>query len=140
MAKVHTIIATKHGEQVSFDREPAAVLSFLKDGRYVMTIRREDEPRSIDQNALMWLWFTCIEAETGTDKQDVHDYFCRRFLQRRVTWKGRRKMIAGGTSGLTKEKMTTFLDKVQAETLTEFGIRLPMPEERFFEEFYQMYK
>ena len=60
MAKVKSLILTKDGEQVSFDKEPAAIFSSLRNGRYVVTIVREKDRRSIEQNALMWLWFSCI--------------------------------------------------------------------------------
>ena len=140
MAKVHIINMVKAGEQVSFDREPAAVFSLLSNGRYTLTVAKAREPRSLDQNALMWLWFTCIEAETGTPKQDVHDYYCRAFLMKEIDWAGRREIIFSGTSRLSKDDMSVFLDKVQADAQTEFGITLPRPEDRFFEEFYQTYK
>ena len=140
MAKVKSLILTKDGEQVTFDKEPAAIFQSLRNGRYVVTIVREKEPRSIDQNNLMWLWFTCIEQETGTSRQDVHDYYCVRFLQRMIMWNGQQRTVIDGTSKLTKERMTEFLNKVQADAATEFGIRLPLPEDRYFEEFYQTYK
>jgi len=140
MAKVHTIILTKNGEQVSYSREPAAVIGWLKDGQYVITIRRGEEPRSLDQNSLMWLWFTCMESETGTPKQDIHDYYCRKFLRKTIKWRGRRQTITGGTSSLNKERMTWFLDQVQADAASEFGIRLPLPEDMYFEQFYETYR
>ena len=140
MAKVHTITLTKNGEQVFYDKEPAAVISTLANGKYTVTITKSKEPRSLDQNALMWLWFTCIEAETGTPRQDVHDYYCVMFLRRSINWNGMDRTVVEGTSKLTKERMTWFLDQVQADARTEFGINLPLPEDLYFEEFYQTYK
>ena len=138
MAK--TLIMTKNGEQVTFNMEPASVFSTLRNGRYIVTITKEKEPRSIEQNALMWLWFTCIERETGTPKQDVHDYYCKRFMRKTILWNDHIEVIVEGTSRLTKERMTEFLNQVQADAASEFGIRLPLPEDRYFEEFSQMYK
>lgn len=138
MAK--TLIMTKNGEQVTFNMEPASVFSTLRNGRYIVTITKEKEPRSIEQNALMWLWFTCIECETGTPKQDVHDYYCKRFMRKTIQWNDHNEIIVEGTSRLTKERMTEFLNQVQADAASEFGIRLPLPEDRYFEEFSQMYK
>ena len=140
MAKVHTFTLTKDSEQVSFSKEPAAVFALLRNGQYSVTITRAKEPRSLDQNSLMWLWFTCIEAETGTPRQDVHDYYCVRFLRRSITWNGFNRTVVEGTSKLSKERMTWFLDQIQADAQTEFGIRLPLPEDKYFEEFYQTYK
>jgi len=140
MAKVKSLILTKDGEQVTFDKEPAAIFSSLRNGRYVVTIVREKDRRSIEQNALMWLWFSCIEQETGTPKQDVHDYYCGKFLAKGIEWNGSGVIIKRGTSGISKDEMTWFLEQVQADAAAEFGIRLPLPEDRYFEEFYQTYK
>lgn len=139
MAKVHTLTLTKNGEQVSYDKEPASVISMLKNGRYTVTITKAREPRSLDQNALMWMWFTCIEAETGTPRQDVHDYYCMMFLRRNISWNGFDRSVVEGTSRLTKERFSWFLDQIQADAKTEFGINLPLPEDQYFEEFYATY-
>ena len=140
MAKVHSLTLTKNGEQVSFSKEPAAVIALLRNGQYTVTITRAREPRSLDQNALMWLWFSCISQETGTPVQDVHDYYCHAFLTKDIEWNGRTERVSTGTRKLSKESMTTFLNSVQADAAAEFGITLPLPEDRNFEVFYQMYR
>lgn len=140
MAKVHSLTLIKDGEQVSFDKEPASVFSLLRNGRYTVSIVRERQPRSLDQNSLMWLWFTCIEQETGTPRQDVHDYYCAKFLRKQISWNGTIRTVVEGTSKQSKERMTVFLNEVQADAATEFGITLPNPEDRYFEQFYQTYK
>lgn len=140
MAKARTLIMTKNGEQVTFDKEPASVFATLRNGRYVVSIANEREPRSIEQNALMWLWFTCIEQETGTPRQDVHDYYCRKFLRKNILWNGRTEVVAEGTSKQSKERMTVFLNQVQADAATEFGITLPNPDDLYWQEFYNTYK
>ena len=139
-AKTHTFSLVKDGEQVSFDREPASVFALLRNGKYTVTITRFREPRSLDQNALMWMWYDCISRETGTPMQDVHDYYCAKFLRKQIDWNGTNRTIVEGTSKLTKDRMTEFLNNVQADAQSEFGIRLPLPEDQYFEEFYQTYK
>ena len=69
----------------------------------------------MSQNALMWMWFQCMEAETGTLKQDIHDYYCQKFLARRAVIGGVEKWVTGGTSKLNTAQMTDFLNKVQAD-------------------------
>ena len=140
MAKVHTITLIKNGEQVSYSKDLASVVQTLLNGQYTITITRRREPRSVDQNALMWLWFTCIETETGTPRQDVHDYYCKTFLTKRIDWNGHGEIVVEGTSKLSKERMKWFLDAVQADALTEFGIRLPLPEDKYYQEFCERYK
>jgi hypothetical protein len=41
------------------------------------------------------------------------------------------------SSKLNKEQMREFLEKIQVEARTELGIRLPLPEDRYFTEFYE---
>ena len=69
-----TAILVKEKGVVRIDKPFDFMCSQLRNGRYKVVIERYTEPRTISQNALMWLWFTCIEQETGTDKQDVHDW------------------------------------------------------------------
>lgn len=45
-----------------------------------------------------------------------------------------------GTSGLDRETMAMFLNKVQADASSEFGIRLPNPDDRDFDNFREYYK
>jgi hypothetical protein len=115
-------------------------LSTIANGEYLLLIKKEVKKRSLDQNALMWLWFSCIEQETGTDKNDVHDWYCGCFLGRKAVINGEEKTVAGGTSRLTTEQFTYFLDRVQSDAASEFGIRLPNPEDAYFESFEQEYK
>jgi hypothetical protein len=87
----------------------------------------------------MWMWFACIERETGTPKQDVLDYYCRQFLRRQITWNDETITVIGETKKLNTQQMTEFLNKVQADVATEFGITLPRPEDRFFNDFYSQF-
>ena len=59
----------------------------------------------------------------------MHDAYCLLFIPKE-TPKGR---VAGSTSSLSLEQMKEFLDKVQADAASEYGIQLPNPEDQFFE-------
>jgi len=137
MAKVVTV--RKADGRVTCDTDLDYLFSTLRNGTYTLTIKKAAEKRSVSQNALMWMWFTCVENETGTPKKDVHDYYCGLFLTKEITYKGQAFSVVGQTSNLTTQQMTDFLNKVQADVQTEFGIQLPLPEDRYFEEFYQQY-
>ncbi|MDR1562292.1 MAG: hypothetical protein LBS54_04285 [Dysgonamonadaceae bacterium] len=116
-------------------------VSTLRNGKYVIRIEKDVQRRTVDQNALMWLWFTCIEDETGTNKQDVHDYYCARFLNRQVSFKDEPSVtVSGSTSRLNTVSMSHFLDQVQADVASEFGIRLPNPDDIRWQDFYERYK
>ena len=133
------ILLTKKDGRLVFDQEPAAVFDFLANGSYVITIKRVSEKRSIAQNDLMWMWFTCIERETGTSKDDVYMYYCKKFLMKTIQVGDKMERIYNTSSKLNTLQMTDFLNKIQADAASELGIRLPLPEDRFFECFYQNY-
>jgi len=116
------------------------MLGLIANGEHVMTITKQVKKRTLDQNRLMWLWFACIENETGTLKEDIHDYYCQQFLTRKTIINGVEQVIASGTSKLTTIGMKDFLDKVQADAANEFGIKLPSPEDLYWEEFEKHYK
>ena len=129
-----TAILVKEKGVVRIDKPFDYMCSQLRNGRYKVTIERYTEPRTL------WLWFTCIEQETGTDKQDVHDYYCNLFLRRTAVINGKEKIIAGSTSRLNTLQMTDFLNKVKADAAAELGISLPLPDDLYYQEFINEYK
>lgn len=137
MAK--TVIMTKNDGRLTFDVELPYVFSLLANGKYTITIKRANEKRSIPQNDLMWMWFTCIERETGTPKEDVYMYYCKKFLMKTIQIGDKLEHIYNTSSKLNQEQMSEFLTKIQIDALTELGITLPKPEDRFFEQFYAQF-
>ena len=137
MAKVVTM--KKDGERLTFDQELPYIFSLLANGSYTITIKKASQKRSIPQNDLMWMWLTCIERETGTPKDDVYMYYCKKFLIKTIQIGERQERIYNTSSKLTSEEMTEFLNKIQADAATELGIKLPLPEDRFFEQFYAQF-
>ncbi|MGL5957910.1 MAG: hypothetical protein ACRCZZ_04870 [Phocaeicola sp.] len=131
---------TKYKGEVVVDKSFDYMCSLLKNGKYTVTIESYREPRSLNQNALMWLWFTCIEMETGTDKQDIHDFYCKKFLKRTIEAFNTKEVVVGSTSKLNTLQFTDFLNKVQADAAAELGITLPLPEDRYYQEFVNEYR
>ncbi len=43
------------------------------------------------------------------------------------------------SSRLNTKQMTDFMMKIQADAASELGITLPVPDDRYFEDFYQQY-
>ena len=132
-------ILTKQGGRVSVDTDLDALFSTLRNGVYSIIIKRKQEQRTIAQNDLMWLWFSCIERETGTPKDDVYMYYCQKFLSRRVTLGERTEIGHTTSSKLNTEQMTEFLNKIQADAATEMGISLPNPDDKYWEAFFQTF-
>lgn len=137
MAK--TVLMTKNDGRLTFDVELPYVFSLLANGKYTITIKRANEKRSIPQNDLMWMWLTCIERETETPKDDVYMYYCKKFLMKTIQIGDRLEHIYNTSSKLNQEQMSEFLTKIQIDALTELGITLPKPEDRFFEQFYAQF-
>ena len=136
---VQTVTVKKVDGRVTTDRDLGYLFSTLKNGTYTITIKRASEKRSINQNNLMWMWFTLVERETGTPKKDVYKYYQQKFLQKEVQFGDRIVRCVESTKELNKEQFTEFLNKVQADVASEFGIQLPIPEDRYFEQFYQTF-
>ena len=138
MAK--TVIMKKQEGRMTFDVELPYLFSTLANGTYSITVKKVQEKRSIAQNDLMWMWMTCIQNETDTPKDEVYMYYCKKFLMRTVKVGEKMERIYMTTSKLNTEQMTEFLNKVQADALSELGIRLPTPQDKFWEAFYQDYR
>ncbi len=137
MAK--SVIMKKSEWRLTFSVELPYVFSTLQNGTYNIIIKRANEKRSIPQNDLMWMWLTCIERETGTPKDDIYMYYCKKFLMKTIQVGDKLERIYTTSSKLNTEQMTEFLNKMQADALTELGITLPRPEDRFFEQFYNQF-
>lgn len=102
---------------------------------YDVTIVLHRDKRSDPQNALYWSWVGLVARETGNDRDTVHKVFAKKFLGTEVT------EIAGekigrikSTAKLSKEDFSEYLNQVEAFCLTELGMRLPHPEDSFYEQ------
>ena len=117
-------------------------VKYLRNGTFTLQIVGKIRCRTLAQNRLMWMWFTCIEVETGQPREDIHDYYTLKFLPKDITdfTTGAMVSVGGHTSTLTTETFTDFLNKVQADAATELGITLPQPGDLSWEEFEEMYR
>lgn len=131
---------TKRNGEVSMDRSFALMCSLLRNGEYTVRIIRKTRPRTLSQNSLMWMWYKCMEEATGTPKEDFHDYYKAKYLSRDVAVGNRWYRVPGSTSDLNTLQMTAYLEKVKADAATEFGITLPLPEDRYFQSFISEYR
>ena len=116
-------------------------LRHVTNGSHTITIARKVAKRSLSQNRLMWLWFACIQQETGQPSMDIHDHYCYTLLGRDIInpTSGVIERVGGHTSTLSKEAFTDFLNQIQADAATEFGITLPSPEDIGFQDFVNEY-
>ncbi|MCM1337739.1 MAG: hypothetical protein NC187_08095 [Candidatus Amulumruptor caecigallinarius] len=131
---------SKVNGEVRMDRDFNLMTSLLRNGEYTVKIVRKTQPRTISQNALMWMWYKCMEESTGQAKEDFHDYYKAKFLQRQIMIGRRMVTVIGSTADLNTMQMTAYLEKVKADAATEFGISLPLPEDRNYQTFVSEYR
>ena len=106
---------------------------------YTVEVTEKKPRRTINQNSLYWLWLTCLEHETGTDRSDLHDYFKRKYLTpERVNVFGQYQ-DKFSTVGLNTTQFKYLLDHLQVFAQTELSIELPDPDDKRFEDFYKYY-
>ena len=102
MAK--TVTMTKKEGRLTFGTELAYLFSTLQNGTYQITVKKVSEKRSIAQNDLLWMWMKCIENETGTPKDEVYMYYCKKFLMRTMTMGQKQERIYLTSSKLNMEQ------------------------------------
>ena len=129
----------KKDGRVSLDTDLDYLFSTLRNGSYNLILKRVNEKRTVNQNDLMWMWFRCIENDTGTDKNDIYMYYCKKFLCKVIRLGEKVEKVYETSSMLNTAQMSEFMTKVQADAESEFGITLPIPEDKYFEAFYQQY-
>ena len=134
------VIVTKENGRLAGVADIEGLFALLPNGTYDVVVKRHREHRTLSQNDLMWMWLKCIEDATGTPKQDIYDIYCKKFLLRSVSYGDRIELVSGSSSSLNTKQMSEFLEKIQADAATEFGIILPTPQDKYFETFFQTYK
>lgn len=124
----------------SMDKDFAFMCSLLRNGEYKVSIVRKTKPRTINQNSLMWMWYKCMEDQTGQPKEDFHDYYKAKFLTRQIPIKNKWVNVVGSTTELNTLQMTRYLDQVKADAATEWGITLPLPVDPNYNAFIEHYR
>lgn len=115
-------------------------LDFLEKNdkkRVVIEITDDKPKRSLDQNALYWLYLDVIEKETGNLATDLHELFKRKFLPpipKKIL--GVDFKLPASTKELSKAEFGEYLDKISAFTeipipqqVQEFLIEVAYPKE-----------
>ena len=107
---------------------------------HTVEVLKKNANRSISQNSLYWLWLTCIESETGTERIDLHEitFKPRYIIPKKVMVLGKEEERVS-TKDLDTKQFKEYLDKVQIFASTELSITLPLPEDLHWQEFYDYY-
>ena len=106
---------------------------------FTVEVLQKNPNRSISQNSLYWLWLTCLEHETGQDRNEIHDLFKEMFILPVETEVFGRKIIRHTTTDKDTLQFKYYLDKIQIFASTELAITLPDPKDKEWEDFYGYY-
>jgi hypothetical protein len=106
---------------------------------YTVEVTEKRVKRTISQNALYWLWLTCIAFETGNDKDELHDLFKRKYLQPERVMIFEDQFLRYSTTKLNTTQFKYYLDNIQVFASTELAIHLPDPKDKYWDEFYKFY-
>ena len=86
-------------------------------------------PRSLQQNAYLWIVYEYIAAETGNSAEDVHAEMKEKFLPRFFTRdNGVEQELEKSTARLNTKEMKDYIESVRAFAASELGISVPDPE------------
>lgn len=121
------------GERIFILRSDAirnAATSFIGDSPISdppleVIVRRHQDTRSRDQNALYWAWLHVIGDELGYSAEEVHEAFKQKYLQHiNIDLADYRYHVTPSTARLPVADFAAYMDKVSAWAANQ-GIRLP---------------
>ena len=98
-------------------------IASFKDCVVEIRIRKWRKKRSLDQNALYWVWLQVIAKDLGYDTEELHTSFKSMFL----TDRSKKIPLVRSTTVLSVLEFSQYLEKVEREA-NELGIKLPQPD------------
>lgn len=113
------------------DHNVARFKEFAKENiGKVLRLETNKPIRSLSQNALYWVYLKKISLETGSEDEDLHEFFKSKFLPKRlIKIKGKSTEheveSVGSTTKLTKAEFSEYMEKIAR--LTE--VPIPSKEE-----------
>lgn len=107
-----------------------------KQVEYIINMKLNRPVRSDSQNKRYWAILQIIAKETGYSTDELHEVFKRRFNGKWVL----DEMIGQSTSGLDSKDFSIYCKKVEVYAEDTFGIKIPRPEDKFYNAWLQMAK
>ena len=95
---------------------------------YEVTIKPYKRNRSLEQNSLMWKWYSIIADDLGYTTEEIHEEFMRKLLIPITMQTPSGIVEVYSTKKLKVKEMTAYLEGIE-RTATEMGIALPRPYE-----------
>jgi hypothetical protein len=115
-----------------------ATLAHLRGKAITITLEREVRRRSDPQNR--WYWASVVPAVAEylsigrplpISKDDAHYVLCSAFIGCDETPLGR---VPSHSSTLTTEQFSTYCERIRAHAASEWGLRIPGPDEAWADE------
>lgn len=108
--------------------------STLKDGVYLLSLRRYFKGRTNPQNAYMWaVVYGLISAHTGYEPEEVHDMCLATFSTNTVEIETKDGVMEMQTvkrsSAMTTMEFSDYLERVKRWASQELGLYIPDPNE-----------
>ena len=141
---------TKVDGKWTMDKDFNFMCSLLRNGEYTVTIKKKTQPRSLSQNALYWVWLrsvgNCFAEMTGDEfwctkegQDNLHNKYAKKYLSYPKEVNGHVEYVTHSTTSLTTAQMSAYMEKIKADVATEFGMVLPLPQDRYYSAFIDQY-
>lgn len=141
---------TKVDGKWTMDKDFNFMCSLLRNGEYTVTIKKKTKPRSLSQNALYWVWLrsvgNCFAEMTGDEfwctkegQDNLHNKYAKKYLSYPKEVNGHVEYVTHSTTSLTTAQMSAYMEKIKADVATEFGMVLPLPQDRYYSAFIDQY-
>lgn len=92
-----------------------------------VNIKPYKKNRSLDQNNLLWAWYTIIGSDLGYDKNEIHEEMMRKHLTPVCINTPSGVVEVYSTKNLTTKEMAEYLTAIET-TAGKMGIALPSPD------------
>ena len=115
---------------IKSDKSLKEIVNDLPIGTYNIFVTEVGYITTSSQRKLFWMWMGLLEYWSGQPRTDWHDYFVNKFIP----------PYKHGISDISTRAMTHFMKQIQAECATEYGVALPLPEDKGYNEFVLEYQ
>jgi hypothetical protein len=101
-------------------------LQELKEGEYVIHIKKNRPIRSLSANRYYHLILNIIGIETGHTHEELHEALKLKFNAKIIHFpKGGSQVVGESTSNLDTKEFAAYINQVKNWALNEFGIVIP---------------
>ncbi|MCP4103854.1 MAG: hypothetical protein GY750_20915 [Lentisphaerae bacterium] len=97
----------------------------MKDGEYVIEVKRYYKNRSIPQNKLLWDIYRQASEQTGYETDELHAMMGQKFLLDET----RKTPFVISTTKLTTQEFSNFISRIVRFFTVEAGLIIYLPED-----------